>query len=238
MPERARQVGPWIYIGIAIGGLVALLVFAQPLLTLFAPPAPVPEPAPPPGPLAGVVVVVDAGHGGIDRGACHFPSDLIESEINLDMALRLEKTLLAHDATVHLTRRDDVFLSLDERSHVANEHEADLFLSLHVNRFPTPDCFGAQAFYLPESEVSRQFALHIQEELLEVYPPNYRQALPGNFRVLRGASMPAVLVEIGFVTSPVDRELMQKDEYRDEVAFALVEASIRFLASQRPPAAQ
>lgn len=221
---------PWLYIAIAIAGLYVLLRFAAPIL---GPGEAVPElPDRPPGPLAGITVVVDAGHGGIDKGACHFPSNLIEKEINLDMALRLEKALAAADATVHLTRRDDTFLSLDARSQFANERDADLFLSLHVNRFPSPDCFGAQTFYLPNSEPGRMFALMIQEELLKVYPPNYRTALPGNFRVLRGTDMPAALVEIGFVTSPVDRGLMQQDEYRDEVARALVEACIRYLASQ------
>lgn len=230
MPEPKRRLGPWLYVVAACGGLYALMLFAQPLLSLFAPPTPAPEPPPPPGPLAGVTVVVDPGHGGIDKGACHFPSNLIEKEINLDMALRLEQALLAAEATVHLTRRDDTLLSLDERRQFANDREADLFVSLHVNRFPSQDCFGAQTFFLPASESSRTFAVAIQEHLLQVYPPNYRQAMPANFRVLRGANMPAALVEIGFVTSPVDRALIQQTEYRDDVARAIVEACIRYLA--------
>lgn len=188
------------------------------------------------GPLHGVHVVVDAGHGGHDRGACHFPSALIEKEINLDMAFRLEAALLEAGAHVTLTRRDDTFLTLDERAGIANERQADLFVSLHVNRYPSADCFGAQTFYLPSSEDGRRLAFLIQEELLKIYPPNYRQALPGDFRVLRGTHMPAALVEIGFVTSPVDRQLMAQAGYREQVADAIVEACIRFVRGELPAA--
>ena len=184
------------------------------------------------GPLTGVLVAVDPGHGGPDRGACHLPSGLVEKEINLDMALRLERALKASGAQVFLTRRDDTFVSLDERARRANEQGADVFVSLHVNRFPSSECFGAQTFYLQESLEGRRLALLIQEELRQVYPPNYRQALPGNYRVLRGTAMPAALVEIGFVTNATDRALMQQDNYREAVAAAIVRGIVRFVRGE------
>lgn len=189
-------------------------------------------------PLRGVHVVVDPGHGGHDRGACHMPSALIEKEINLDMALRLERALKQAGANVSLTRRDDTFLALEERARFANERSADLFISLHVNRYPSSDCFGAQTFYLPSSDDGRRLALLIQEELLKIYPPNYRQALPGDYSVLRNTHMPAALVEIGFVTSPVDRALMAQDDYREQVAAAIVAACIRFVQGENPTEAR
>ncbi|MBO8142754.1 MAG: N-acetylmuramoyl-L-alanine amidase [Firmicutes bacterium] len=194
--------------------------------------APVFDPAA--GPLAGVVAAIDPGHGGSDRGACHLPSGLIEKEINMDMAFRLKRGLEEAGAAVILTRRDDTFVPLDERAQIANRLGADVFLSLHVNRFPIPECFGAQTFHLPSSEAGRRLAMLIQEELLTVYPPNYRQALPGNYRVLRGTKMPAALIEIGFVTSPRDRQLMQTTEYRDRVAAAIVRGVERFFAGEAP----
>jgi len=181
------------------------------------------------GPLAGIRVAVDAGHGGTDRGACHLPSGLIEKEINLDMAMRLERALAAAGAEVLLTRRDDTFLPLDERARLANEWGAGVFVSLHVNRYPSPACFGAQTFHLPGAAEGERLALLIQEELRQVYPPNYRQALPGNYRVLRETTMPAALVEIGFVTNATDRALMQQDDYREQVAAAIVQAIVRFV---------
>lgn len=192
------------------------------------------QPPAPPGPLHGIHIVLDPGHGGHDRGACYLPSALIEKEINLDMAMRLERALQAAGATVSLTRRDDTFVSLEDRARFANELGAHLFISLHVNRYPSSDCFGAQTFYLPGSEEGRALALLIQEELLKVYPPNYRQALPGDYAVLRNTHMPAALVEIGFVTSPIDRELMAQEDYRERVAAAIVAACIRFVQGERP----
>jgi len=186
----------------------------------------------PTAPLAGIMVAVDPGHGGHDRGACHLPSGLVEKEINLDMAQRLERTLRASGARVFLTRRDDTFQSLDALAQLAHEQGADVFLSLHVNRYPSPECFGAQTFYLPGAPEGQRLARLIQEELRRVYPPNYRQALPGNYRVLRGTRMPAALVEIGFVTSATDRALLQRDDYREQVAAAIVRGVIRFVQGE------
>lgn len=189
-----------------------------------------------PGPLAGFTIVVDAGHGGADRGACHFPSALIEKEINLDVALRLREHLQRAGAEALLTRTDDTFVTLDDRARFANDNDADLFISIHVNRFPSADCFGAQTFYAPTSAEGRRLALLIQDELRDVYPANYRQALAADFRVLRNTTMPATLVEIGFVTSSVDRQLMQQDDYRDAVATAIVAGCVRFLRGESVPA--
>ena len=78
-------------------------------------------------PLTGLLIVLDPGHGGDDRGVCHFESDLIEKEINLDLALRLQEQLEKAGARVLLTRADDTFVSLDERARIANDAEAHLF---------------------------------------------------------------------------------------------------------------
>lgn len=237
---RHGESGSRVRLAAAAAAVLALALSLAALRASQGTPTPNPSPAPrsqvPPGPLHGVHVVVDPGHGGHDRGACHLPSALIEKEINLDMALRLERALQAAGATVALTRRDDTFVPLEDRARFANEQGADLFISLHVNRYPSSDCFGAQTFYLPGSEEGRALALLIQEELLKIYPPNYRQALPGNYAVLRHTTMPAALVEIGFVTSPIDRALMARDDYREQVAAAIVAACIRFVRGERPQA--
>lgn len=223
----------WVVLAAAAALLLVGAAFAWRIATAPKPPR-IQQPPVVLGPLHGVHIVVDPGHGGHDRGACHLPSALIEKEINLDMALRLEWALQKAGAAVSLTRRDDRFVTLDDRARFANELEADLFISLHVNRYPSSDCFGAQTFHLPGSEESRALALLIQEELLKIYPPNYRQALPGDYAVLRNTRMPAALVEIGFITSPVDRTLMAQEDYREQVATAIVAACIRFVQGERP----
>lgn len=164
-------------------------------------------------PLQGLLIALDPGHGGIDRGVCHFPDELIEKEINLDMATRLKAVLETAGAQVLLTRAEDASLSLDERAEAANRAGAHLFLSLHVNRIPGhPECFGAQTFYFPGSADGERLATIIQEELIKADPENYRNPLPGSYRVLRLTTMPGALVEIGFMTNERDRQLMATDD--------------------------
>lgn len=188
-------------------------------------------------PLSGRVIAVDPGHGGEDRGVCYFPSNLIEKEINLDVARRVASRLEAKGARVVFTRDEDAFISLDERAAVANETGADLLLSIHTNRIPGhPECFGAQTFYFPTSEEGKRLAQLLQEELLKVDPENYRSALPGNYRVLRLSQMPGVIVEIGFLTNERDRELIATEAYRDRIAEAILLGVLRYFEGARPGA--
>lgn len=185
-------------------------------------------------PLQGLLIALDPGHGGSDRGVCHFPDDLIEKEINLDMAARLKAVLEAGGARVLLTREEDVYLSLDERAETANAAGAHLFLSLHVNRIPGhPECYGAQTFYFPDSADGQRLAAVIQEELIKVDPENYRTPLAGSYRVLRLTTMPGALVEIGFMTNERDRELMATEEYRNRIAQAVALGVIRFVQERQ-----
>lgn len=187
-------------------------------------------------PLSELLVVLDPGHGGDDRGVCYFPSDLIEKEINLNMAFRLRDELERAGARVLVTRTDDTFLSLDERAEMANAAGADLFLSLHVNRIPGhPDCFGAQTFYFPGSAEGEQLAKLLQEELIKIDPENDRSSLPGSYRVLRLTTMPGALVEIGFMTNARDRGLIATEEYRDRVTSAIVQGVIRYRQDHLEP---
>lgn len=184
-----------------------------------------------PRPLHGVRIAVDAGHGGEDRGVCHFAEGLIEKEINLDMAFRLARALEQGGADVLMTRSDDTFIPLSERAARANSNKADLFISLHANRIPGhPDCFGAQTFYFPGSVEGERLAKAIQAELLAIDPENYRQAMPGRFAVLRQSDMPSALVEIAFMTNDRDRRLLQEEEYRVRVTQAIVAGIERYLA--------
>jgi len=185
-------------------------------------------------PLAGLRIVVDPGHGGADRGACHFGDGLIEKQINLDMAFRLEERLGNLGADVHLTRVDDRYVSLDERAAFANRIGAHVLVSLHVNRYPSAVCFGAQTFYYPGSAEGRRLALLIQDELLRIDPDNYRQALPGHYKVLRLSAMPGALVEIGFITHPGDRRKLADFSYRERVAEAVARGIVRFASGENP----
>ena len=93
-------------------------------------------------------VVIDAGHGGHDYGTIG-PSGVLEKDVVLDVALRLSKLIQERmGAEVVLTRSDDTFIPLHERTAIANEHKADLFLSIHANSSPTPEVAGTETFFL------------------------------------------------------------------------------------------
>ena len=187
------------------------------------------------GPLAGTLVVVDPGHGGIDRGACHLPSQTIESQITLEFSFLLKELLRDQGARVLLTRTTDEDLDLDPRIEIANANGADYFVSVHVNWFPDPSCFGAQTFYFPGREESRRLALLIQDELQAVDPDNYREVQTGRYRVLRLTRMPGALVELGFVDSPHDRAFLHDPGKRRQLAAAIVRGIARHRQGEQGP---
>lgn len=185
-----------------------------------------------PLPLAGWKIAVDPGHGGEDSGACHGPSGMEEKTLNLDIAGRLEKALAALGAEVWLSRREDVDVPPQEAVRAANAARVGLYFSLHVNSFPTPDCFGAQTFYSQASPEGRRLALLLQEELVRIQPENFREALAGDYYVLQHTQMPAALIEVGFITHPGDRALLSDPEYREKVSAAIARAAVRFVRGE------
>jgi len=183
-------------------------------------------PQKPPGPLAGMVVLVDPGHGGWDPGAV--VSGTKEKELTLQVGLLVKELLEQRDAKVVMTRSTDEHFSrtvredLRQRVALVEEHKADLYLSLHANK-DSCNCWGAQTFYqkggLPEGKV---LAMAIQGRLRETTPTT-RHALPGDFYVLRNAKVPAVIVEMGFLTNPDEHRRLLEPVYQKTVAAAIAE---------------
>jgi N-acetylmuramoyl-L-alanine amidase len=106
-------------------------------------------------------VVIDAGHGGNDIGT-HGPSGLVEKDVTLDVALRLGALLQERLGTdVVYTRSDDTYVGLQERTQIANDHRADLFLSIHANSSPYREVGGVETYYLNFSSVTSKAALDL-----------------------------------------------------------------------------
>jgi N-acetylmuramoyl-L-alanine amidase len=186
--------------------------------------------------LSGWLIAVDAGHGGHDKGAWFPDHGLVEKDINLEVAHTLARLLVAEGAAVILIRSDDSFVGLGERAQRANSVAARMFVSIHVNRYPQdPSCCGAQVFYRQGSSAGQTLAAHIQEELHGLDAENRRQAIPGDYKVLRDSIMPAVLVEIGFATNARDRALLMNPQYRAGVASAICRGIVRYAASLAAP---
>ncbi len=228
---------------------------------------------------AGVrTIALDPGHGGTETGAIG-PGGTAEADLTLRIAralrIQLERRL---PVKVILTRKQDVDVPLETRAAFANENQADLFISLHLNSSFGSRPRGAETYFLsreasdqqaaalaavenaagpgevdPELELqmilwdlaqsyhlakSQRFANLVQEELNLALGLRDRGVKQAPFTVLMGAKMPAVLVELGFLSNPEEEERLQDPVYRAELVDALVQAVSRFKrqVEERDPA--
>lgn len=170
-----------------------------------------------------MIIVIDAGHGGHDPGA--EGNGLMEKDLNLSLAGALydKLTALGHDA--RLTRQDDTFWELADRPQAANDAGAAVFVSLHHDASDQPSAHGATVFYHRDAPDDGALAFAIHKAMRPIFDGGMRDRGIGtaNYAVLRGAVMPAVLVEGGFVSNAEDAEKIQTAEYQDLLAGCIAE---------------
>ncbi|MDI3548307.1 MAG: N-acetylmuramoyl-L-alanine amidase [Halanaerobiales bacterium] len=175
------------------------------------------------------VIVIDPGHGGFDPGAVG-PSGLYEKDVNLDIALRVDDLLQRAGYNVLLTRDDDRFISLKERVTRANEAEARLFVSIHINASSEAYSEGTETFLAPEKAAnSTLLATLLQEELVKSLKRVDRGVKKENLYVIKYTTMPAALVEVAFISNPHEETLLRNDLFKDKVAGAIVRGITRYL---------
>lgn len=176
------------------------------------------------------IVVLDAGHGGSDPGAtCN---ELQEKDFNLKITLRLNDILKAKGVKTVLTRSDDTFVSLYDRSKIANDLNAALFLSIHNNAY-NPSENGTETLCYP-SDASRQFARTIQNSLINTLHTKDRGIVDRpNLVVLNSTKMTSALAEVAFLTNADDRSNLLNDNFIENAAIALSEAVIKTLAAMK-----
>jgi len=185
-------------------------------------------------------VVIDPGHGTIDRGVVHRESNVAESPINLAVSFKLREILTRQKFNVVLTRdretqeQEGNHQELKRRVDMAGSSNADIFVSIHVNQYPDPSCFGAQCFYNPQKPESKLLALLVQEELKALEPENFREALPQDLFILRESPVPAVLVEMGFISNPSDRQKLLDPAYQEKMAGAIAKGLNRYFNKDTP----
>jgi N-acetylmuramoyl-L-alanine amidase len=160
-------------------------------------------------------VIVDAGHGGSDRGA-RARSGLQEKHLALDTAKRLARELRARGFQVIETRHDDTFIPLGQRTHIANRTADSIFVSVHYNWARRPGPQGIEIYYYQPR--SRPLAQNILQQTLRAYPTANRGVKRNNYFVLRNNRRPAVLCELGFVSNPHDNRYLQNPVYRQRLA--------------------
>ncbi len=156
-------------------------------------------------------VVIDPGHGGRDDGALW--AGVREADLNLAVSKKLEALLLARNIPVTLTRRSDVFITLEQRSVIANSFEDVIFVSVHFNAHRMTSIVGVETFYAsPEGKL---LATNIQREVVERVKTRNRYIKSGpGYAVLNQAKCPAVLVECGFISNTNERKRCMTAEYQ------------------------
>ena len=182
--------------------------------------------------LAGRSVLLDPGHGGDDKGvAAH---GLIEAELMTDLAARIEGRLVATGVQVYLTRGPELELSDLDRATFANAAEADLLISLHMDEHPGAAANGVATYYFGSTErhmgsvLGERFAALVQEEIVARTDLLDCRTHAMTWDLLRLTRMPAVRIDLGYLTNADDANRVAAGDFRDAVAEAIVLAIQRF----------
>ena len=160
-------------------------------------------------------VVIDAGHGGFDRGG--IPGQRIpEKEMTLEVARRLENVLAADGYRVVMTRDSDVFVPLGTRVAIANSYRKAIFVCIHFNSAGRVGADGIETYFYGRDSLPLASAVH--HFVAGGAPSPNRGVRRRGYYVLRKARVPAVLVECGFLTNPTEAASIQNSSYRQKLA--------------------
>lgn len=192
-----------------------------------ASPAPIPDPPTPKNP-EDYVIVIDPGHGGKQPGAVY--EDILEKNINLAVARKLEALLRNMGYTVVMTRYDDSHIGLYERAELANDLNADIFVSLHSNAAVNNTAYtGIYTYYHPTSKEGPKLGKLIQKYICPATGAIDRNIMSADYVVVRETNMPAVLVEMGFMTNHDELMNLITPSYQDKLAWGVAQGVVEYL---------
>ena len=193
--------------------------------------------------LKGKIVVVDPGHGGYDPGT--IKGGVCEKHINLQIGQKLKKALENKGVTAILTHDGDYNLAitglhakmarrydLNQRLKISEDSKAALYVSIHANSARNKSIQGAEVFYNPKSEKSKRLAEVIQDQLRSIPGMEKRMAKLNDYYVLKNATVPAVLVEVGYLSNPQEREKLINAEYQTLLSDKISIGIKKFLTSR------
>ncbi len=200
-------------------------------------------------------IMIDPGHGGEDQGTLGYHNTQ-EKRFTLDMAARVERCLRKEGFKTLMTRRDDTFVSLEDRSEMTNSSDADIFVSLHFNSAsPNTTARGIETYCLTPmglsstgsirhrfgigdfgEEPGNRFDAHnmllaylVQQSILKALPTTEDRGVKrARFFVIKATERPAILVENGFLSNPAEEKLIQSAAYRDKLAAAIAAGVKKF----------
>lgn len=199
-------------------------------------------------PITNKVILLDAGHGGIDPGATNEDKSILEKDINLQITLKLRELLESSGCLVLLTREEDTSLyeeeagkttrqkyneNLKNRRKMIEESGVDAFVSIHLNKFEQSKYYGAQTFYPEGQNDSKLLSQFIQDELKRVVDnTNQRKIKPSkDIYLLKENKIPSVLIECGFLSNEKESKLLNDEKYQEKVAWAIYAGIQKYFGS-------
>lgn len=182
------------------------------------------------------IIVIDAGHGGFDGGAVGRYTGVKEDGINLAVAKLLKIQFRKEGYSVIMTRSDGNALGdtkdadMAKRRSIIDESNADIVISVHMNKYGDPAVHGPQVFYFSESAEGEALAKLIQEQMNKALsPPRPRMHKSENYFILRSGSCPCVIVECGFLSNEREERLLQTESYQLQCAKAIFEGAKAYI---------
>lgn len=176
-------------------------------------------------PLKGKTIVLDPGHGGSDQGASSStPSKSLEKNYTLKTAKELKKLLNKEGAHVKMTRSNDKYVSLDDRN-----IKGDAFISIHNDALDSSNANGVTVYWFKDKQESLAQTLNsaIQKKALLTNRGSRQQ----NYQVLRQTDIPAVLLELGYISNPTDVSMINDQLHRQVVEQAIVDGLKQYFSS-------
>ena len=184
-----------------------------------------------------VKIIIDAGHGGFDGGA-EAADGTKEKNINLSIALKLQKFLTLGGFDVIMTRTEDTGTEENENDTISKRKVSDMrkrleiiknnpdaaFVSVHLNKFTTSTCNGAQVFYSPNNENSLTLAQNLQSSIVTMLQPDNERVVKksdDSIYLLNNAEIPAVIIECGFLSNGGELAMLKDNEYQSKMAFSI-----------------
>ena len=194
-------------------------------------------------PVSSHTIILDAGHGLPDSGASA-NDGTSEQNINLNITLKVQKLLEASGSTVILTRSDENGIydidsknkkqsDMKNRVSLANSSNAEIFVSIHLNKIDIASCSGWQSFYQKNNENSKILANHIQQNLnTSIQKNNKREILPlsGKY-ILDNIKIPTVIVECGFLSNNSELSNLKTEKYQENLAWGIYTGIIDYFSN-------
>ena len=174
-------------------------------------------------------VFIDAGHGGTDPGALGY--GYRESDLNLQVAKKVESKLKSKGIDVKMSRSSDIFYSLSERAEMANDYGADAFVSIHQNSAEAKSANGIETYYNRKKEEDRPLSNDIQKQVISQTGANNRGVKNAEFTVLVKSKMISALVECGFITNELEVKKLSDSSYQDKLATGIANGIEEYLKS-------